>query len=80
MSRDPREAPMNDAARRVMVVSNYDPHYATLEDRCLMETRLWLARFDVMCKLVGVNPATFLHMLANPPVNVCPHCGGEVNR
>lgn len=64
MSRDQREELLNQATRRILVADNYDPHFATLEQRVLVEDRLFLARFDALCRYVGINPATFL------PVNL----------
>ena len=55
-----RETALNDTARRIMVQENYDPHYAVFEQRILMETRLFLARWDALCKHLGVNPSTLL--------------------
>jgi hypothetical protein len=45
---DWRERYLNDASRRILVQSNYDPHFSTLEDRAQMETRLFLARWDAL--------------------------------
>lgn len=45
---DPREEPLNDVARRIMVASNYDPHFSGIEERLIMETKLFLARYDAV--------------------------------
>lgn len=45
---DPREQPLNDVARNIMVQSNYDPHFANIEDRLQTETKLFLARLDAL--------------------------------
>lgn len=45
---DPREQPLNDVARAIMVRANYDPHYSGIEERLTMETKLFLARYDAM--------------------------------
>jgi hypothetical protein len=45
---DPREQPLNDVARRIMVQSNYDPHFSAIEERIIMETKLFLARADAL--------------------------------
>jgi hypothetical protein len=78
MSKDPREAALNEVTRRILVRDNYDPHFCTIEQWVVVEDRLFLARFDMLCKMIGVDPATFLHMLANPTVvagdTVCLYC------
>lgn len=45
---DPREEALNDAARKIMAQSNYDPHFSAIEERVIMETMLFLARFDAL--------------------------------
>lgn len=69
---DPREALLNESVRKIMVQSNYDPHYSSIEERLIMETKLFLARWDGLCRMFGVEPATMIHMLATPAVIVLP--------
>jgi hypothetical protein len=45
---DSREQPLNDVARTIVVQSNYDPHFSGIEDRIIMETKLFLARLDAL--------------------------------
>jgi len=48
--KDPREQPLNDVARDIMVRSNYDPHFSAIDERLRMETRLFLARVDALAQ------------------------------
>lgn len=83
MSRDPRENRLNDAARIVMVQSNYDPHFSGLEERTLMETRLFLARYDALASHYSETPPTpWIDQPREPadfrPIPMilfCPSCG-----
>lgn len=45
---DPREQALIDATRRIMENSNYDPHFAHVGEREIMETKLFLARMDAL--------------------------------
>lgn len=47
-TRDPRVQPLIDATKRIMEGSNYDPHFAHVGEREIMETVLFLARFDAL--------------------------------
>ncbi len=42
------ERALNDAARRILVQTNYDSHFATLEDRVQVESKLFLARWNAL--------------------------------
>ena len=56
----PREQRLNEIVRRILVRENYDAHYATIEERVLVENRLFLARWDAMCEAARRDPATLL--------------------
>lgn len=73
MSLDEREEPLNEVARKIMVQSNYDPHFSGLEDRLIMETKLFLARYDAVTKL---NVDRILGNAAKPipMILFCPAC------
>lgn len=45
---DPREQPLNEAARRVTIENDYDPNFSSLEERVVKETKLFLARLDAL--------------------------------
>lgn len=45
---DPREPPLNEAARRVTIENDYDPNFSSLEERVVKETKLFLARLDAL--------------------------------
>lgn len=47
-STDLREQALMDATRRIMEGSNYDPHFAHVGEREIMETKLFLARMDAL--------------------------------
>lgn len=47
-STDLREQALMDATRRLMEGSNYDPHFAHVGEREIMETKLFLARMDAL--------------------------------
>ena len=55
-----REHVLNDATRRVLVRENYDSHFATLEERVLVENRLFLARWDALLNHLKLDAATLL--------------------
>lgn len=55
-----RERVLNDATRRVLVRENYDSHFATLEERILIEDRLFLARWDALLNHLKLDNATLL--------------------
>lgn len=64
---DPREQPLNDVARDIMVQSNYDPHFSGIEERLIMETKLFLARLDAarqfdygLIPRPGIRPTPFV--------------------
>jgi hypothetical protein len=66
---DPREKPLIDAARKVTLDTNYDPHFSSLEDRLMMETKLFLARMDALAKSEVGTPRPIDMIL------FCPKCG-----
>jgi hypothetical protein len=59
------ETLLNDASRTVLIRENYDFHFAPLEQRVLVETRLFLARWEAICRHAGLNPQSLLP-LAQP--------------
>ena len=58
-----REHVLNDATRRVLVRENYDSHFATLEERVLVENRLFLARWDALLNHLKLDSATLLPLV-----------------
>lgn len=46
MADDPRVVPLTEAALKIMVAYQYNPHFSTLDERARMETVLWLVRLD----------------------------------
>ena len=64
------ERALNDAARRILVQTNYDSHFATLEDRVQVESKLFLARWNAL--LAYANPGGYAELgrgmyLSNEP-------------
>jgi len=47
---DPRLKLLMDETTKIMVQSNYDPHYANIAERILYENLLFLARYDMLMK------------------------------
>lgn len=74
---DQRERPLNDAARSIMVQSNYDPHYSTIEERVIMETKLFLTRWDA---LMSVWRAAGMALKPDDPIPIIPNPGRSVPR
>lgn len=85
MANDPREQPLSDVARKIMVQANYDPHFSGIEERIIMETKLWLARFDALLKFTtendfqGTRDALLTIKVVDdtpiPMILFCPACG-----
>lgn len=55
-----RERRLNDATRRLLIRDNYDAHFATLEQRVMVEDRLFLARWDALLDYLHIDPTTLL--------------------
>lgn len=84
---DPREQPLNDVTRKIMVQSNYDPHFSAIEERIIMETKLFLARYDALCTHFGWRTAEIMPRQGDdkrsvprtpdpiPMILFCPSCG-----
>lgn len=79
---DPREQPLNDVARKIMVTSNYDPHFSAIEERIIMETKLFLARLDALDGHYAQRESARLEHRSVPripePIPMilfCPSCG-----
>lgn len=79
---DPREQPLNDVARKIMVTSNYDPHFSAIEERIIMETKLFLARLDALDGHYALRESARLEHRSVPripdPIPMilfCPRCG-----
>jgi hypothetical protein len=57
---DEREACLNDTVRELLIRENYDAHFASIEERVVVENRLFLARWAVICQHAGIDPRTVL--------------------
>lgn len=55
LGNDERLEPVMDASRKALVDTNYDPHYAGIEERAYTESRLFIARFDALMSWLGRN-------------------------
>lgn len=60
---------MNDAVRDIFVRENYDSHFATIENRVLVENRVFLARMEIWQRFNETETVA-----AIPLILFCPFC------
>lgn len=60
---------LNDAVRTLLIQENYDAHFATMENRVLVENRLFVARMEIWQEFHAgqVQPSV-------PMILFCPAC------
>jgi hypothetical protein len=73
MSDDPRVNPLVSAALKILVKYNYNAHFTGLEERAVMETRLFLARLDALREHEQIP--VFRAPVPIPMILFCPSCG-----
>lgn len=60
---------LNDVIRQILVRENYDFHFATLEQRVIVENRMFIARMEVWQKFHESQHLTPVSMIL-----FCPYC------
>lgn len=60
---------MNEAVRDILVRENYDSHFATIENRVLVENRIFVARMEIWQRFHDTGP-----VISIPMILFCPYC------
>lgn len=60
---------MNDTVRNILIRENYDSHFATLENRVLMENRIFVARMEIWERFHMIETVAPV-----PMILFCPFC------
>src|SRR5882672_7478443 len=69
---DPRVEPLKEAARQIVSEVQYDPHFSGLERQIEVETKLFLARWDILTTIGGSRWDQLA--LPVPMILHCPNC------